>query len=797
MNEETKRPRMRAAQLRPVLPVAAVLLALVAAWLAWGGWQQQRDAQESAALERARDSAARGTGTALDAATRRLQARLAAPEVQAALAQGDLEAASAQLAQGWPEAEAAGILPEDLGAEYGDLAGGGYGRLAVMEGALAADEALAGIARDAGGPRLLVAAPARAGDRRMGVAWARLPLSAATAPLAGVALDESAGYLALRQGSHTVLERGVPELARGAEKRAVPVPGTGFRIVAAGTEAGAGPLGLASGVAFILAAVLAALAVAALLAWRRMGAAGADADEGVAEDLPPTLAETLRDAPAPAPAEPAAPAETAAAGDVPVGEGAVAAPVAPAALAAAGGGVAIDRSIFRAYDIRGVVGSTLDRGVAELIGQAIGSLMHEKGLKEIVVGRDGRLSGPEMAGGLVAGLRRAGRDVIDIGLAPTPVVYFGAFHLRAGSCVSVTGSHNPPDYNGFKVVVGGETLSGDAITDLFARIADDRLHEAPRAGDLQHRDINDAYVERIASDVQLDRPLKVVVDAGNGVAGEVGPRVLAAVGAEVTPLYCEIDGTFPNHHPDPSEPHNLEDLTRMVERLGADLGIAFDGDGDRLGVVTPAGRNIFPDRLLMLFAADVLERNPGAVIVYDVKCTGHLPGQILRHGGSPLMWKTGHSLIKAKMRETEAELAGEMSGHFFFKERWFGFDDGIYAAARLLEILATRNNTPDEVFDALPDSVSTPEIKVPAPADDPHGFVARFQAQSSFEGARLSTIDGVRVDWKDGWGLVRASNTTPVLVMRFDGDDAAALARIQDEFKRQLLAIEPSLALPF
>jgi phosphomannomutase / phosphoglucomutase len=459
--------------------------------------------------------------------------------------------------------------------------------------------------------------------------------------------------------------------------------------------------------------------------------------------------------------------------------------------------VPIDRGIFRAYDIRGVVGRTLDRGIAELIGHAIGSLMHDQGLQDIVVGRDGRLSGPEMADGLVEGLRRAGRNVIDIGMAPTPVVYFAAYHLRTGSCVSVTGSHNPPDYNGFKIVVGGETLSGDAIADLHARIADDRLHEAAEPGTLQQRNIDDDYVQRIASDVQLDRPLRVVVDAGNGVAGGIAPQVLAAIGAEVTPLYCDIDGSFPHHHPDPSDAQNLVDLTRMVARLDADLGLAFDGDGDRLGVVTRDGQNIYPDRLLMLFAADVLERNPGAVIVYDVKCTGRLPGQILRHGGSPLMWKTGHSLIKAKMRETEAELAGEMSGHFFFKERWYGFDDGIYAAARLLEILAARSEPPAEVLAALPDGVSTPEIKVDAPGGDPHAFVERFRAKAKFEGARLSTIDGLRVDWPDGWGLVRASNTTPILVLRFDGDDAAALRRIQAAFREQLLAVQPDLQLPF
>ncbi|MBW8810536.1 MAG: phosphomannomutase/phosphoglucomutase [Lysobacter sp.] len=459
--------------------------------------------------------------------------------------------------------------------------------------------------------------------------------------------------------------------------------------------------------------------------------------------------------------------------------------------------VSIDGGIFRAYDIRGVVGQTLDPGIAELIGHSIGSVMHDQGLTEIVVGRDGRLSGPAMIEGLIAGLRKAGRNVVDIGMAPTPVIYFGAYHLRAGSCVSVTGSHNPPDYNGFKVVVGGETLSGAAITDLFQRIVGGRLHTAAEPGTLTQRDISEDYVQRIASDIQIDRPLKVVVDAGNGVAGDIGPRVLAAIGAEVTPLYCEIDGEFPNHHPDPSEPHNLADLIKMVARLDADLGVAFDGDGDRLGVITRDGQNIFPDRLLMLFAADVLERNPGAMIIYDVKCTGRLPGHILRHGGSPLMWKTGHSLIKAKMRETDAELAGEMSGHFFFKERWYGFDDGIYSAARLLEILAAQPQTATETLNALPNGISTPEIKVDAPDGDPHSFVERFRNEASFEGARLSTIDGLRVDYPDGWGLVRASNTTPILVMRFDADSHDAMARIQDAFRAQLHAIKPDLKLPF
>jgi len=454
-------------------------------------------------------------------------------------------------------------------------------------------------------------------------------------------------------------------------------------------------------------------------------------------------------------------------------------------------------SIFRAYDIRGIVGQTLDADIARQIGHAIGSLMHDEGLSDIVVGRDGRLSGPELAAGLIDGLRRAGRNVTDIGLAPTPLTYYAAHHLGTGCCVSLTGSHNPPDYNGFKIVIGGHTLSGEAITDLYRRIKDGRLHTAATPGELTTRDINEDYVQRVAADVRLARPLKVIVDAGNGVAGELGPRVLAAIGAEVIPLYCEIDGTFPHHHPDPSEPHNLEDLIAHVARTGADLGLAFDGDGDRLGVITADGENIFPDRVLMLLAADVLTRQPGATIVFDVKCTGRLPAYIREHGGAPLMWKTGHSLIKAKIRDTGAALAGEMSGHFFFAERWYGFDDGIYSAARLLELLARDPRPPAQVFKALPGGVATPELKIDAPGGDPHGFVERFRASADFGAARISTIDGVRVDFDDGWGLVRASNTTPVLVLRFEADTPAALARIQDIFRDRLLAVDPELVLTF
>ncbi|MFC3552387.1 phosphomannomutase/phosphoglucomutase [Lysobacter cavernae] len=759
-----------AAQLKALLPVIIGVCALLAAWFAWSGWQLHSDNARRAAITQVRDSAVLAAQQGIAAERKRMTEQLAAPALQAALAAGDLAAAGQQLGQGWPGAADAAVLAPDLSVEYAALPKSGYGRLAVLEAALAADQPVAAIVRHAGDSQFALAAPARHGDAVIGVAYVRLPLQKISAGIEQAAIADDS-YLALRQRGFSAAERGDSALANGAEALAAKVPGSDLRIAAAVPDVAGGPFGLDALGCFIAAGVFLLLT---WLAWRAPRFKRRGGEEVAEEGEVQTLAETMEQVPLPVKI----------------------APVIEAKPTAASQSVAIDRGIFRAYDIRGVVGQSLDAGVAELIGHAIGSLMHEQGLTEIVVGRDGRLSGPALVEGLIAGLRKAGRNVIDIGLAPTPLVYFGAYHLRAGSCVSVTGSHNPPDYNGFKIVVGGATLSGDAITDLYARIADDRLHLGD-LGTLTQRDISEDYVQRIASDVQIDRPLRVVVDAGNGVAGEVGPRVLAAIGAEVTPLYCDIDGTFPNHHPDPSEPHNLIDLMKMVQRLEADVGIAFDGDGDRLGVVTRDGQNIFPDRLLMLFAADVLERNPGAMIIYDVKCTGRLPGYILRHGGSPLMWKTGHSLIKGKMRETDAELAGEMSGHFFFKERWYGFDDGIYAAARLLEILAAQPRSPSETLAALPDGVSTPEIKVDAPDGDPHSFVERFRDQARFEGARLSTIDGLRVDFADGWGLVRASNTTPVLVMRFDADSAEALARIKADFRAQLLAIKPDLVLPF
>jgi len=768
---QTRRPQLSIGRLRVALPLLAVALALLALWLAYNGWRQWQDESRSDAVLQSRDLAVQTTQRALQQETQRLRERLAYPDAQSALAAGNLSAAATQLGLGWPQLEQAQVWPPDLQAAYRGLPQSGFGRLAVAEAALVANAPVVRIVKEAGGARLVLAAPARTGGRLAGIAYVRLPLAIATGGLDALNVGETS-YLALRQGTYTVHERGDPALGTSAEALAAKVPGTELRIVAALPDAARGVFGLGATAALIAAAVLAGLALLAWVAWRR----GSDDSTAVDNDTEaePTLAQTMQQAPLPNP--------------VPVVEVKEAPKAAP---------VKIDRGIFRAYDIRGVVGVSLDAGVAELIGQAVGSLMVEKGLHDIVVGRDGRLSGPELVTALTQGLRKAGCNVIDIGLAPTPLVYFGTFHLRTGCGVAVTGSHNPPDYNGFKIVVGGETLSGDAILALHTRIAEDRLHQAATPGTLSQREIGDDYVARIADDVQIDRRLRVVVDAGNGVAGLLGPRVLEAVGADVTPLFCEIDGTFPNHHPDPSEAANLQDLVRMVDRLDADLGLAFDGDGDRLGVVTRDGENIYADRLLMLFAADVLERNPGAMIVYDVKSTGRLAGHILRHGGSPLMWKTGHSLIKAKMRETGAELAGEMSGHFFFAERWYGFDDGIYAAARLLEILAARPESPSEQLKALPKGMSTAEIKVDAPNGDPHAFVEHFRAMAKFEGGRLSTIDGLRMDWNDGWGLVRASNTTPVIVLRFDADSAEALARIQDAFRAQLLASKPDLVLPF
>jgi phosphomannomutase/phosphoglucomutase len=455
----------------------------------------------------------------------------------------------------------------------------------------------------------------------------------------------------------------------------------------------------------------------------------------------------------------------------------------------------VPAEIFRAYDIRGIVGRSLTPEIVHAIGRALGSLGIERGAPRFALGYDGRHSGPALAEAMAEGLVAAGAEAIELGMVPTPVTYFAAHHLGCASCVMVTGSHNPPDYNGLKMVVAGDTLSGDAIQTLRRRIEAGEL--ASGAGRRSRAEVLDAYVERIATDVRLARPLRIAIDCGNGVAGMLAPRLYRRLGCEVTELYCEVDGDFPNHHPDPSQPENLADLIEALRGGAGELGLAFDGDGDRLGVVTRDGEIIYPDRQLMLFAADVLSRNPGAEIIYDVKSTRLLAPWIEQRGGRPLVWKTGHSLIKAKLKETGAPLAGEMSGHTFFKERWYGFDDALYAGARLLEILS-RDADANRLLEALPNAPSTPELHWRLAEGEPHALVARLQATRPFPNAgRIVTIDGVRVEYADGFGLARASNTTPVIVLRFEADTREALARIQEEFRRALAPLKPEAALPF
>ena len=461
--------------------------------------------------------------------------------------------------------------------------------------------------------------------------------------------------------------------------------------------------------------------------------------------------------------------------------------------------IKLPAEIFKAYDIRGIVDKTLTPDVCRAVGQALGSLAKEKGEKAIAVGRDGRLSGPSLAGALMEGINAAGIDAIDLGCVPTPVTYFAGFHAGTQSVVSVTGSHNPPDYNGLKMVIAGETLYGDKIQALKTRIeaGDLTTAAAGQTGSLQKISVDAAYVDRIVSDIKLARPMKIVMDCGNGVAGAIAPELFKRLGCEIVPLFCEVDGTFPNHHPDPSKPENLADVIRALKETDAEIGIAFDGDGDRLGVVTKDGEIIFPDRQLMLFAADVLSRVPGGTVLYDVKCTRLLDDWIAKHGGTPLMWKTGHALVKAKLKETGAPLAGEMSGHVFFKERWYGFDDGLYAGARLLEILS-RSSDPSAVLKALPNAHSTPELNIKMAEGEPFVLLDELRAKAKFEGAqRIIDIDGLRVEYADGFGLARPSNTTPVVVLRFEADNDAALQRIQNAFRAQILALRPTLTLPF
>ena len=468
---------------------------------------------------------------------------------------------------------------------------------------------------------------------------------------------------------------------------------------------------------------------------------------------------------------------------------------------------ALNPSIFKAYDIRGIVDDTLTEAACRAVGRALAARCVDLGITRCVLGRDGRLSGPRLLAAVADGLMTGGIDVADIGLCTTPVVYWGTHHLATGTGVMVTGSHNPPQYNGLKMMLAGDALHGEGIQALHlsAQAFANDMQPAAQRGNLQSMDLIPAYTARVVGDTQLVAPLKIVMDCGNGAAGAVAPALIKALGVEVIELYSEVDGTFPNHHPDPAHVENLQDLIAALQASNADVGIAFDGDGDRLGVVTRSGEVIFPDRQLMLFATDVLARNPGAPIVYDVKCSRLVGEVIAKNGGQPVMWKTGHSLIKAKMKALSAPLAGEMSGHIFFKERWYGFDDGVYAAVRLLEILARKKlagHSACAVLEGLPNSSATPEINVPCAQvngqSEAHAICARLQTEGQFENAvAMHAIDGVRAEWADGFGLARASNTTPVIVLRFEADNPTALARIQAVFARELRAVKAGLVLPF
>ena len=465
----------------------------------------------------------------------------------------------------------------------------------------------------------------------------------------------------------------------------------------------------------------------------------------------------------------------------------------------------ISPSIFKAYDIRGIVDGdpakvTLTDAAARGVGAALGLLAREQGIASIVVGRDGRLSGPRLIAALTDGINAAGVEAIDIGMVPTPVVYYATVLTGCGSGVAVTGSHNPPEYNGLKMMMGGKTLSGDDITGLYKAIVDPafggRLDaNAPRR--VTKRDVTAEYLAKILGDVKLSRPMKIAIDCGNGVAGALAPQLFKSLGCEVTELFTEVDGNFPNHHPDPAHPENLQDLIRCLNKTDCEIGLAFDGDGDRLGVVTKSGQIIWPDRQLMLYAQDVLAHRPGGQIIYDVKCTRNLASWVRKHGGTPLMWKTGHSLIKAKLKETGAPLAGEMSGHVFFNDRWYGFDDGLYTGARLLEILS-RSANPSAVLEALPDASATPELHIHTAEGENFKLIEALQRNAKFDGSdEVITIDGVRVEYPDGFGLARASNTTPVVVTRFEADNPQALARIQAAFKAAINAVAPGAKLPF
>ncbi|MDN3516340.1 phosphomannomutase/phosphoglucomutase [Aquisalimonas lutea] len=804
-NREARQPRRQGrsgpAGIMALTAALILVVALGALWLVADGTGQARQAERARLGAATSGLLADRLGTAVADVRRRLELAAEQPAIAAAVADGSQERmndAVATLEPAFPRALRIALVP--AGFDRADRDADPPVGYALLDMLRAAERDAAPVGPEGhllGGAdaHINLVHPVRTEGAVVGhviVALAPDWLARHLQPGDG----PDGGRVELVQDGARVLARGSTGPAATAYTAAVPETSWQVRYTPAASRGGAPPLAdrwflTIAGVAAVLILLIAAVANRAL---GRVMPADTEAD---------TAAEPAAPVPEPAPEEPPR--------SHPGNDGGIrveeldAEPSAddtdPEAAQVAAAeqdkepAVNVDPSLFRAYDIRGVVGRTLSADVVREIGRSIGSEAAARGCTEVVVGRDGRLSSPELAEALVEGLRTTGRHVIDIGQVPTPVMYFATHHLGTGTGVEITGSHNPPDYNGMKIMIAGETLSGEAITGLYRRIRAGDLVEGE--GQVRRQDVAEDYIDAIASDITLHRPLRVVVDAGNGVAGAIAPRVLEAIGCEVEPLYCEVDGNFPNHHPDPSDPHNLEALIRLVRLQQADVGLAFDGDGDRLGVVDATGKIIWADRQMMLYARDVLIRNPGADIVFDVKCSSQLAQVITDNAGVPVMWRTGHSLIKGKLKESGAPLAGEMSGHIFFNDRWPGFDDGIYTAARLLEILSMEELSSTEVFAALPEAVSTPEIKVDLQEGEPPQVIERLVAAASFPDARVTTIDGLRVDFADGWGLVRSSNTTPCLVLRFEGDDQQALERIQARFRELLLEARPGLELPF
>jgi len=692
------------------------------------------------------------------------------------------------------------LMPEDLGPN-------GYAVFDMLLTALEGTPAPLQIHQAVKPPAMFYAVPINGpGEETVGVMLAamdpELVLSAFRADNLGLEFVRLSQYNG-SQPSSTLLEVGNSDLLGEIPDRMV-VPGTLFRLEFPRRDY----VGLVSGrwlLLMFLAGVLCQVAVVLLWRGNQKWALQRQIEEAERKQTAP---ESEPELPQPEPAQRSRPA-IADARDKPLGKATEPQPeAAPPPLRlkynipekhrlkeSEHTPVELVQDIFRAYDIRGIIDKTLDSGIARRIGQAVGTVALEQDAGPVVVARDGRLSGPYLMEGMIDGIVSTGCDVLDIGAVPTGVLYFAAHEFATGSGVMITGSHNPPDYNGFKVMIAGETLHGEAIMELYQRIMDDRLKHGE--GHVSHRNVISSYIGKIAGDIKVERPLRVVIDCGNGIGGVCAADTLRAIGVETLPLFDEVDGNFPNHHPDPSEPENLQDLVESVQLMNADLGLALDGDADRLGVVTRSGNIIYPDRVMMLLARDVLERVPGATIIYDVKCTGQLAEVIREAGGEPVMYKTGHSLIKAKMKETGAPFAGEMSGHFFFGERWYGVDDGIYSAARLLEILGNTDESPEAILNALPSSYSTPELKVQMQEGENHRFIDQFRASAGFDGAEISTIDGLRADFPDGWGLVRASNTTPILVVRFAAQSEEALSRIKDLFRTRMLELRSDLDLPF